>query len=153
MDKSHINMAGRLQMEPISISQRPLKHTVHRQAIAMRILGYISHSAPAHFPALSELHTMFNAPSGLPHRTVVVEASLRRIKNVTWPTYLLNKSQIPSCNCSGRASNGIYTTMQRYIQLCFTGMYHLSLGHRGAQPSLRALHGTFFKDTTTLLYL
>jgi hypothetical protein len=33
-----------------------------------------------------------------------------------------------SCNCRGRASNGIYTTMQRYIQLCYTHMNRLSLG-------------------------
>jgi hypothetical protein len=94
MDKTHIDMAGRLQMEPITISHGLLKHTVRRQAIAMRILGYINHSAPAHLPALSELDTEFNAPSGLPHGTVVVDAPLRRIKNVTWPTYLLNELHI-----------------------------------------------------------
>ena len=69
MDKTHINMVGRLQMEPITISHGLLKHTVRCQAIAMRILGYINHSAPVHLPALSELDTKFNAPSGLPHRT------------------------------------------------------------------------------------
>ncbi len=94
MDKTHINMAGRLLMEPITISHGLLKHTVRRQAIAMRILGYINHSAPAHLPALSELDTEFNAPSGLPLGTVVVEAPLRRIKNVAWPTYLLNELHI-----------------------------------------------------------
>jgi hypothetical protein len=94
MDKTHIDMAGWLQMEPITISHGLLKHTVRPQVIAMRILGYINHSAPAHLPALSELDTEFNAPSGLPHGTVVVEAPLRRIKNVTWPTYLQNELHI-----------------------------------------------------------
>jgi hypothetical protein len=67
--------------DTITISRGLLKHTVRLQAIAMCILGYIHHSAPAHLPALSELDTELNAPSGLPHGTVVVEASLRRIKN------------------------------------------------------------------------
>jgi proteasome lid subunit RPN8/RPN11 len=95
MDKTHINMAGRLQMEPITISHGLLKHTVRRQGVTVRILGYFYHSAPAQLPALSELDTKFNAPSGLvAHGTVVVEAPLRRIKNVTWPTYLLNELHI-----------------------------------------------------------
>jgi hypothetical protein len=32
------------------------------------------------------------------------------------------------CNCRGRASNGIFTVVQRCIHLCFTRMYRLSLG-------------------------
>ena len=88
-------MAGRLQLEPITMSHGLLKHTgVRRQRIAMRILGYFNHRTPAHPPALSELDTKFNAPSGLPHGTVVVEAPLRHIKNVTWPTYIVNELHI-----------------------------------------------------------
>jgi hypothetical protein len=94
MDKTHIDMAGRLQMEPITLSHGLLKHTVRRLPIAMRILGYINHSAPAHLPAISELDINFYAPSGLPHGTVVCDAPLRRIKDVTWPTYLLNELHI-----------------------------------------------------------
>jgi hypothetical protein len=41
-----------------------------------------------------ELDTKFTAPSGLPHGTVVVEAPRTRIKNVTWPMYLLNELHI-----------------------------------------------------------
>ena len=92
MDKTHIDMGGCLQMEPITISHGLLKHTsVRRLPVAMRILGYINHSAPAHLPALSELDTEFNEPAGLPKGTVIVEAPLRRVANVTWPTYLLNE--------------------------------------------------------------
>ena len=48
MDKTHIDMAGRLQMEPITLSHGLLKHAVHCLPIAMQILGYINHSSPAH---------------------------------------------------------------------------------------------------------
>jgi hypothetical protein len=55
MDKTHIDMAGRLQLEPITMSHGLLKHTsVRCQRIAMRILGYFNHRTPAHLPALSE---------------------------------------------------------------------------------------------------
>jgi hypothetical protein len=46
MDKTHIDMSGWLQMEPI---------TVRRLPIAMHILGNINHSTPPHLPSLSEL--------------------------------------------------------------------------------------------------
>ena len=51
MDKTHINMAGRLQMEPITISHGLLNHTMRCLPSAMRILGYINHSTPAHLPS------------------------------------------------------------------------------------------------------
>jgi hypothetical protein len=57
MDKTHIDMAGRLQMEPITLSHGLLKHVVRRLPIAMRILGYINHSTPPHLP------TLFKIPS------------------------------------------------------------------------------------------
>jgi hypothetical protein len=44
MDKTHIDMAIWLQMEPITLSHGLLKHEVRRLPIAMRILGYINHS-------------------------------------------------------------------------------------------------------------
>jgi hypothetical protein len=124
----------------------------------MRILGYINHSAPAHLPALSELDTEFNAPSGLPHGTVVFEAPLRRIKNVTWPAYLLNELHIQirfileesgflRLQRKGFRWNLHYNT--KINPVCT--IYHW--GHRGARPSLWVLHGTIFKDTTTLSYL
>ena len=60
MDKTHIDLGGRLQMEPITISHGLLKHSVRRLPIAMRILGYINHSAPAPIPSPSELATEFD---------------------------------------------------------------------------------------------
>jgi hypothetical protein len=41
MNKTHINMAGWLQMEPITISHGLLMYTSRCQAIAIQILGYI----------------------------------------------------------------------------------------------------------------
>jgi hypothetical protein len=71
-----------------------LKHSVRRLPIAMRILGYINHSTPAHLPSLADLVTNFNAPKGLPKGTVVLDAPLRRMNDLTWSTYLLNKTHM-----------------------------------------------------------
>ncbi len=43
MDKMHIDLPGRLQMEPASIFHGLLKHKFFRLPIAMQILGYIDH--------------------------------------------------------------------------------------------------------------
>jgi hypothetical protein len=94
MDKTHIDLGGRLQMEPITISHGLLKHSVRRLPIAMRILGYINHSTPAHLPSLADLDTDFNAPTGLPKGTVVLDAPLRRMNDLTWSTYLLNETHM-----------------------------------------------------------
>jgi hypothetical protein len=88
MDKTHIYMAGRLQMEPITLSHGCLKHVVRRLPIAMRILGYINHSTPLHIPSLSEQDPELNAPADLAKGTVIVKDPLKRDPNVTWPTYL-----------------------------------------------------------------
>ena len=53
MDKTHCDMAGRLQMEPITISHGLLKHGVRRLPIAMRILGFINHTTPSQDPETS----------------------------------------------------------------------------------------------------
>jgi hypothetical protein len=50
MDKTHIDFGGHLQMEPIMMSDGLLKHGIRAQVNAMRILGYINHSTPAHKP-------------------------------------------------------------------------------------------------------
>ncbi|KAI2495724.1 hypothetical protein MHU86_18783 [Fragilaria crotonensis] len=94
MDKTHIDMAGRLQMEPITLSHGLLKHAVRRLPIAMRILGYINHSTPPHAPSPSEQDAELNAPVGLPKGTVLVKDPLQRDPNVTWPTYLLNEAHM-----------------------------------------------------------
>ena len=72
MDKTYIDMAGRLQMEPITILHGLLNHSMRRLPIAMRILGYINHSTPAHLPSDSELAAEFNAPADLPKGTVCI---------------------------------------------------------------------------------
>jgi hypothetical protein len=94
MDKTHIDMAGRLQMEPITLSHGLLKHVVRRLPIAMRILGYINHSTPPHLPSPSEQDSELNAPADLPKGTVIVKDPLQRDPNVTWPTYLLNEAHM-----------------------------------------------------------
>ena len=76
MDKTHIDMAACLQMEPITLLHGLLKHKVCRLPIAMLILGYINHSTPAQLPVTSELDIEFNAPAGLPRGTVIVDAPL-----------------------------------------------------------------------------
>ena len=48
MDKTNIDTYGRMQMEPYTISNGLLRHAVRSQASAMRILGYINRSTPAH---------------------------------------------------------------------------------------------------------
>ena len=67
MDKTHINMAGRLQMEPITISHGLLNHMMHLLPSAMRILGYINHSTPANLPSDGKINPKFNVPADLPY--------------------------------------------------------------------------------------
>ncbi|KAI2503160.1 hypothetical protein MHU86_11263 [Fragilaria crotonensis] len=94
MDKTHIDMGGRLQMEPITISHGLLKHSVCCLPIAIRILGYINHSTPAHLLSLSDLQTKFNEPTDLPKGTVVLDAPLKHMSDLTWPSYLLNETHM-----------------------------------------------------------
>jgi hypothetical protein len=60
-DKTYIDMAGRLQMDPILILLGLLNNTMRRLPNAMRILGHINHSTPAHLPSDSEVHAELNA--------------------------------------------------------------------------------------------
>ena len=93
MDKTHIDFGGRLQMEPITMSHGLLKHGIRSQANAMRILGYINHSTPAHKPpsrtgivtADIDLADLIAAGVNVPPQPVKPRT------NVTWPTYLLNE--------------------------------------------------------------
>ena len=62
MDKTHIDMAGRLQMEPKTISHGLLNHTMRSLPSAMCILGYINHSTPAHLPSSADVDSEFNSP-------------------------------------------------------------------------------------------
>jgi hypothetical protein len=94
MVKTYIDMAGALQMEPITLSHGLLKHVVRRLAIAMRILGYIDHSTPPHLPSLSEQDSKLNAPADLAKGTVIVKDPLKRDPNVSWPAYLLNEAHM-----------------------------------------------------------
>ncbi len=76
IDKTHMDMAGRLQMGPITLSHGLLKHVVRRLPIAMHILGYINHSIPPDLPSLSEQDTKLNAPAVLPKGTLLVNNPL-----------------------------------------------------------------------------
>ena len=67
MDNTHIDMARRLQMEPITISHGLLNHMTRCLPSAMRILGYINHSTPANLPSDGKIDPKFNAPADLPN--------------------------------------------------------------------------------------
>ena len=63
-------------MEPVTISHGLLNHNIRRLPIAMRILGYMNHSTPAHHPtggALGRaLDPVFNMPANLPKDVVLI---------------------------------------------------------------------------------
>ena len=75
-DKTHLDLSGRLQMEPITISQ----------PIAMRILGYIDHTTPAHKRMPRANVKDFNAPTHLPLGTQYFEDALKPRKGMSWST-------------------------------------------------------------------
>jgi hypothetical protein len=92
MDKTHIDLPGRLQMEPITISHGLLKHEFRRLPIAMRILGYIDHGNSMRKARKVDLDIDYNeAPNDLPPGVVTVKNVLQPRKGVTWPTYMLNE--------------------------------------------------------------
>ncbi|KAI2491070.1 hypothetical protein MHU86_23514 [Fragilaria crotonensis] len=95
MDKTHIDMAGRLQMEPITVSHGLLNHITRRLPSAMRILGYINHSTPANLPSDAEIDPKFNAPADLPKDVHRVNNPIRcPDENVSWATLLLNETHM-----------------------------------------------------------
>jgi hypothetical protein len=94
MDKTHIDMAGRLQMEPITISQTLLNHITRRLTSAMRILGYINHSTPAHLLSGADADSVFTSPQELADAVVRIKNPICRPTNgnVSWATLLLNET-------------------------------------------------------------
>ena len=95
MDKTHIDMAGRLQMEPITISHGLLNHDVRRLPSAMRVLGYINHSTPAHLPADAKIDLNFNTPTDLPKGVARVKDPLPCPNDdVSWATLTLNETHM-----------------------------------------------------------
>ncbi|KAI2511944.1 hypothetical protein MHU86_2460 [Fragilaria crotonensis] len=119
MDKTHIDLAGHLQMEPITISHGLLKHSMRSKPIAMRILGYINHSTPAHVPqpSANDTATNFNVPDvTLPPGTVIAEAPLKRLKNVSWPTYLQNEMHM---QIEFILNNPVFTVTRAWVQMEF----------------------------------
>ena len=98
MDKTHIDSAGRMQMEPYTISNGLLNHAVRSQPSAMRILGYINHSTPAHKPEQSidsvEYRNEFNNTDHVPAYVASVNKPLNPKPGVTWATYTLNEMHI-----------------------------------------------------------
>jgi hypothetical protein len=92
MDKTHIDLPGRLQMEPITISHGLLKHEFRRLPIAMRILGYIYHGSASRKAQKVDLNVDYNeAPNDLPPGVATVSNVLQPRKGITWPTYMLNE--------------------------------------------------------------
>ena len=94
MDKTHLDLAGCFQMEPITISRGLLKHSVRSQPIAMHILGYINHTTPAHKRTPSTKEADFNAPTHLPLGTEYYEDALKPLVGMSWSAYLLNEIHI-----------------------------------------------------------
>lgn len=96
MDKTHIDMAGRLQMEPITISHGLLNHTMRRLPSAMRILGYINHSTPAHLPTSADVDSEFNSPEELADDVVRIKNPIHPPGNgdLSWATLLLNETHM-----------------------------------------------------------
>jgi len=96
MDKTTIDMAGRINMEPITVSHGLLNHDICRLPIAMRILGYIHHSTPPHLPSGANVDSAFISPIELPDDVVRVKNPIRRPANgnVSWATLLLNETHM-----------------------------------------------------------
>lgn len=96
MDKTHIDMAGRLQMEPITISHGLLNHTMRRLPSAMRILGYINHSTPAHLPTSADVDSEFNSPEELADDVVRIKNPIHPPANgdLSWATLILNETHM-----------------------------------------------------------
>ena len=95
MDKTHIDMAKRLQMEPITISHGLVNHMTRRLPSAMPILGYINHNTTANLPSDGEINPKFNAPAGLPNDVHRVKDPLQRPNDdISWATLLLNETHM-----------------------------------------------------------
>ena len=96
MDKTTIDMAGRINMEPITVSHGLLNHDIRRLPISMRILGYIHHSTPPHLPSGADVDSEFNSPVELADGVVRVKNPIRRPTNgdVSWATLLLNETHM-----------------------------------------------------------
>ena len=88
MNKTHVDLPGRLQMEPITSFHGLLKHEFRRLPIvAMRILGYINHVSTPCKAQKVDLGFEYNeAPDNLPVGVVTVSNVLPPKKGVTWPT-------------------------------------------------------------------
>jgi hypothetical protein len=94
MDKTHIGLAGHLQNEPITMLRVLLRHGMRSKPIAMQILGYNNHTSSTHFPQQSTDKTTTN--SNVPNcpllpGTVIADAPLKHLKNISWPACILNE--------------------------------------------------------------
>ena len=86
MDKTQVVTYGWLQMEPLTMSQGLLKHSICSKHMALRVLSYIYHS-PAHQPSFKGgVADDSKPPTCLPPGTVVGRVPLEPIPNVTWST-------------------------------------------------------------------
>ncbi|KAI2507022.1 hypothetical protein MHU86_7407 [Fragilaria crotonensis] len=95
MDKTQVDTYGRLQMEPLTISHGLLKHSVRSKHTAMRILGYVCHSSPAHQTKMKGgvPDTVTPRPY-LPDGSVIARVPLKPLPGLPWATYLLNEMHL-----------------------------------------------------------
>jgi hypothetical protein len=95
MDKTYIDMAGRLQIEPMTLFHGLLNHDVRRLPSAMRVLGYINHSIPAHLPVHAIIDLNFNTPTDLPKGVAHVKDPLPCPNDdASWATLTLNETHM-----------------------------------------------------------
>ena len=161
MDKTTIDMAGRINMEPITVSHGLLNHDICRLPIAMRILGYIHHSTPPHLPSGANVDSEFNAPVELPDDVVRVKNPIHRPANgnVSWATLLLNKTHM---QIQFILKESGFLREKQWLQMEFAVQQHHSQSgvppvctfhcwrYRGSRPSLRPLHSKIYGGQTAL---
>ena len=81
-------------MEPLTMPNGLLKHSIRSKHMAMHILGYICHS-PAHQSNFKGwVVDVSEPPTDLPPGRVVGRVPLEPIPNATWSTYLLNEMHL-----------------------------------------------------------
>ena len=150
-------------MKTITISHGLLNHTMRRLPIAMLILGYINHSAPAHLPSDSEIDAKFNAPADLPKATPCIQGPLQCPKEVSWSTLILNETHM-QIQFILEESVFLKITESRLLMEsklrrkvppgCIPPVCTLIIDDtEGHDLSLRSLHCPIFTDTTALPYL
>ncbi len=120
MDKTQVDTYGRLQMEPLTISHGLMKHNVRSKHTAMRILGYVCHSSPAHQTKMK---------GGVPDIGHTQVCHGQRIYSTRCTFRLSSSSKFRDTLTSNTTdSSGIFITTRECIQWCCTPSFPSLLG-------------------------